>query len=36
MEDYGWDIDPVETKSLMIELTADSLVQDFNIKHWGK
>ena len=36
MEDYGWDIDPVETKTLMIELTADSLVQDFNIKHWEK
>ena len=31
---YGWNIDPVETKTLMIELTADSLVQDFNIKHW--
>ena len=36
MEDYGWDIDPVETKTLMFELTADSLVQDFNIKHWEK
>jgi hypothetical protein len=36
MENYGWDIDPVETKTLMIELTADSLVQDFNIKHWKK
>ena len=36
MEDYGWDIDPVETKTLMIELTTDSLVQDFNIKHWKK
>ena len=36
MEDYGWDIDPVETKTLMIELTADSLVQGFNIKHWKK
>jgi len=30
MEDYGWDIDPVETKSLLIELTADSLIQNFN------
>ncbi|MBL7472079.1 hypothetical protein [Robertkochia sediminum] len=36
MEDYGWDIDPVESKTLMIELTADSLVQDFNINHWKK
>lgn len=33
MEDYGWDIDPVETKTLLIELTADSLVQKFKIKH---
>ncbi|MCB0651254.1 MAG: hypothetical protein KDC85_08265 [Saprospiraceae bacterium] len=36
MEDYGWDIDPVETKILLIELTADSLVQDFKIQHWKK
>lgn len=36
MEDYGWDIDPVETKTLLIELTADSLVQDFKLKHWKK
>ena len=36
MEDYGWDIDPVETKTLMVELTADSLVQDFKVEHWKK
>ena len=36
MEDYGLDIDPVETKTLMIELTNDSLVQDFKIEHWKK
>lgn len=36
MEDYGWDIDPVERKSLMIQLTADSLVQDFRVSHWKK
>lgn len=36
MEDYGWDIDPVETKTLMIEFTADSLVKDFKIEHWEK
>jgi hypothetical protein len=36
MEDYGWDIDPVETKTLMVELTNDSLVQDFKIEQWKK
>ena len=36
MEDYGWDIDPVETKTLMIELTTDSLVKDYKIEHWKK
>ena len=36
MEDYGWDIDPIETKTLLIELTADSLVQDFKKVHWKK
>ena len=36
MEDYGRDIDPVETKTLMIELTVDSLVQNFKVEHWEK
>ena len=36
MEDYGWDIDPVETKTLLIELTTDSLIQKFKIEHWKK
>ncbi len=36
MEDYGLDIDPIETKTLMIQLTADSLVQNFRVKHWKK
>ena len=36
VEDYGWDIDPIETKTLVVELTADSLVQDFKIEHWKK
>ncbi len=36
VEDYGWDIDPVETKTLMIEFTTDSLVRDFKIDHWKK
>lgn len=36
MENYGWDIDPVETKTLMIELSKDSLVQKFEVEHWEK
>ena len=36
MEDYGWDIDPVETKHLYIELSTDSLVQEFKVEHWKK
>ena len=36
MEDYGWDIDPVETKTLLIELTTDSLVQNFKVEHWKR
>ena len=34
MEDYGWNIDPIETKTLRIELTKDSLVNSFEIIHW--
>lgn len=34
MVDYGWNIDPVETKTLKIELTKDSLVNDYEILHW--
>lgn len=36
MEDYGWDIDPVETKVLFIEFTNDSLIKNIEIKHWKK
>lgn len=36
LEDYGWDIDPVETKILMIELTTDSLVQNFKVEYLEK
>lgn len=36
MEDYGWDIDPVETKTLIFDMTSDSLVKDFRIEHWKK
>jgi len=34
MEDYGWNIDAIETKTLRIELTKDSLVNSFEIIHW--
>jgi len=36
MEDFGWDIDPVETKTLKIKLTNDSLVKDYKIELWKK
>lgn len=36
MVDFGWDIDPVETKTLIIELTNDSLVNNYEIMHWKK
>lgn len=36
MEDYGWDIDPVETKILIITLSKDSLVENYEIQHWKK
>lgn len=34
MENYGWNIDPVESKTLMIKLTKDSLVSSFELIHW--
>ena len=34
MVDYGWDIDPVEGKTLYIELTNDSIVKDFRLEKW--
>ncbi len=32
--DYGWNIDPVETKNLCIYLSTDSLVKKINLEHW--
>ncbi len=34
LEEYGWDIDPVEVKNLYIFLNNDSLVEKFNLEHW--
>jgi len=32
--DYGWDIDPVYSKDLVIQLNRDSVVTSFEIKEW--
>ena len=34
--DYGWDIDPVETKTLLINFSSDSTISDFKLDHWKK
>ncbi len=34
--DYGWDIDPVETKTLIINFSSDSVISDMKLKHWKK
>ncbi len=36
MEDYSRDIDPVETKTLIIQFTNDSLISDYEIQHWKR
>ncbi len=36
MVDFGNDIDPVEAKTLLIELTADSLINSFKINHYKR
>jgi hypothetical protein len=34
--DYGWDIDPVETKTLIFNFSSDSMITDMKLKHWKK
>ncbi len=34
--DYGWDIDPVETKTLLIIFSSDSTISHFKLNHWKK
>lgn len=34
MVDYGWNIDPVETKTLILRFSSDSLYAGGEVKHW--
>ncbi|MCW1147591.1 hypothetical protein [Flavobacterium lacisediminis] len=34
MVDYGWNIDPVAGKTLLIEMTNDSLVKNIKLDKW--
>lgn len=34
--DYGWDIDPVYTKVLSIQLNSDSVVTGYKVEEWRK
>jgi hypothetical protein len=34
--DYGWDIDPVYTKVLRIQLNKDSVVAGYKVEEWRK
>ncbi len=35
-DDYGWDIDPIYTKYLVLILDKDSIVIDTKVKEWKK
>jgi hypothetical protein len=34
MVDYGWNIDPVEGKTLFFELSKDSTIVDYKLDYW--
>ena len=36
LTDYGFDIDPVKTKTLIFRLNSDSTIIDFKIEEWKK
>jgi hypothetical protein len=36
MKDFGWDIDPVEIKTLVLRISKDSTYLDYKIEHWEK
>lgn len=36
MTDFGWDIDPVEVKTLKIRISKDSTLVNWKIEHWKK
>lgn len=36
MADFGWDIDPIEVKTLKIKISKDSTLLNYRIEHWKK
>lgn len=36
MTNFGWDIDPVEVKTLKIRISKDSTLLNYRIEHWKK
>lgn len=36
MENYGWDIDPIETKTLYLTFSNDSTLTRFRLEHWER
>lgn len=36
MVDFGWDVDPIETKTLILRISNDSTYLGYKIEHWKK
>lgn len=36
LTDYGFDIDPVKSKTLIFKFDSDSIIVDFELKEWKK